>query len=665
MAENKVSVEITLEEKAALKALTQLTREVQKTEGGFKKMGDSGDKSLGVLGKATDGAASGFKSLVGGVTVANLASSAIIGTANAIKDFVVGSINAAIEQENAINKLSQALRANGEFSRAAMNDFSDFASELQNVTVHGDETVLNQLALAKSLGATNDQAKNLVKAAAELSATLGGSLEENVDKLGKALNGNIGRLGQYIPELKNLTKAQLESGAASDLIINKFGGAAASELNTYGGAVKSATNAMGDFQEELGNLIIKNKLVIETINGSKSLMQTMASVFKDLGSVINGTGLDMAQQAEALNGLSVKYENLTIRVAAYQKQLDEYDSGKMGFFDKLTFSADAAKESITRLKAEQDKLLQQMNSSSPFGDPKEEGSGKQSTGMREEDKKLVDSRKQALAQLKIAEAEYDAYQNERRLASVTLTDENRALELEQLMAFEQQKIDAKFAAEEQKALMIEDAQTREINQKKIATDKLVAMDKARADATKRIDQQVLIEKQVWASNITGIAGVAANAASVFAKEGSRELFLIQKAAALAQATTATYLAMAMANAVPPPGNIPAIAAAKANGAIAISGILASAIKGYEKGGIIPGTSYTGDNVMARVNSGEMVLNKEQQKNLFDMANGKGGTDGSIKELISALNNQPINLIVDGRAIATVVRKQVQDGFRLA
>jgi hypothetical protein len=35
-----------------------------------------------------------------------------------------------------------------------------------------------------------------------------------------------------------------------------------------------------------------------------------------------------------------------------------------------------------------------------------------------------------------------------------------------------------------------------------------------------------------------------------------------------------------------------------------------------------GSSYKGDNVKANVNSGEMVLNGSQQKNLFDLANGK-------------------------------------------
>ena len=47
--------------------------------------------------------------------------------------------------------------------------------------------------------------------------------------------------------------------------------------------------------------------------------------------------------------------------------------------------------------------------------------------------------------------------------------------------------------------------------------------------------------------------------------------------------------------------------------------------GYAEGGIVPGNNFAGDKVMAMVNSGEMILNTHQQKNLFDMLNGITGT----------------------------------------
>lgn len=49
----------------------------------------------------------------------------------------------------------------------------------------------------------------------------------------------------------------------------------------------------------------------------------------------------------------------------------------------------------------------------------------------------------------------------------------------------------------------------------------------------------------------------------------------------------------------------------------------STLKGFAEGGIIEGASHTGDKILARVNAGEMVLNKRQQSNLFNLLDGNG------------------------------------------
>lgn len=81
------------------------------------------------------------------------------------------------------------------------------------------------------------------------------------------------------------------------------------------------------------------------------------------------------------------------------------------------------------------------------------------------------------------------------------------------------------------------------------------------------------------------------------------------------------------------------------------GIVASTIsqlKGYNTGGIIEGNSIHGDKVLARVNSGEMVLNKRQQSNLFrqlnNATNNASALGGNVtftihgSELIGVLDN---------------------------
>lgn len=81
------------------------------------------------------------------------------------------------------------------------------------------------------------------------------------------------------------------------------------------------------------------------------------------------------------------------------------------------------------------------------------------------------------------------------------------------------------------------------------------------------------------------------------------------------------------------------------------GIVASTIsqlKGYNTGGIVEGNSIHGDKVLARVNSGEMVLNKRQQSNLFRQLNNATNNNNAVgnnvvftihgADLIGAIDN---------------------------
>ena len=69
---------------------------------------------------------------------------------------------------------------------------------------------------------------------------------------------------------------------------------------------------------------------------------------------------------------------------------------------------------------------------------------------------------------------------------------------------------------------------------------------------------------------------------------------------------------------------------------------------FENGGIVGGQSYSGDNVTARVNSGELILNKAQQNNL-------AGQMGNIVARVVNTNeetlwNEIFNATRDGRLL---------------
>lgn len=68
------------------------------------------------------------------------------------------------------------------------------------------------------------------------------------------------------------------------------------------------------------------------------------------------------------------------------------------------------------------------------------------------------------------------------------------------------------------------------------------------------------------------------------------------------------------------------------GVAALIGLWKSKVPEFATGGIVPGSSYSGDNVPVLANSGEMILNGAQQRNLFSMING-GQTPGAGKEVV--------------------------------
>lgn len=89
----------------------------------------------------------------------------------------------------------------------------------------------------------------------------------------------------------------------------------------------------------------------------------------------------------------------------------------------------------------------------------------------------------------------------------------------------------------------------------------------------------------------------------------------------------------------------------------------------EQGGIIPGDSYSGDHVLARVNSGEMVINREQQSMLWDAIQsgrlGEGGAnvaidEGAVVVNISGVSGSPTEI---GDAVAVATVKAIRRAFK--
>ena len=110
-----------------------------------------------------------------------------------------------------------------------------------------------------------------------------------------------------------------------------------------------------------------------------------------------------------------------------------------------------------------------------------------------------------------------------------------------------------------------------------------------------------------------VANATASTAAATAKATEAAAGFTNAGANTAEAVTETASQNAKMG---PFGWVAAIAAAAAMGALLFSMI--GRAKGYANGGIITGSHTMGDQLIAKVNAGEMIINKRQQANLFDL-----------------------------------------------
>lgn len=160
-------------------------------------------------------------------------------------------------------------------------------------------------------------------------------------------------------------------------------------------------------------------------------------------------------------------------------------------------------------------------------------------------------------------------------------------------------------------------------------------------------EQKNAEAEGAAALAKGADELAAAQMSMIAGEVDKEVKRGVVAANSASAISGAAAAMAS---IPYVGPFLATAAATE-----MEALLAAMLPKFAGGGIIQGNSKYGDRLLARVNAGEMILNAQQQKRLFDIANGHGGLGaGQVsfhiagKDLVGVLrNNNAANAKISG------------------
>lgn len=156
-------------------------------------------------------------------------------------------------------------------------------------------------------------------------------------------------------------------------------------------------------------------------------------------------------------------------------------------------------------------------------------------------------------------------------------------------------------------------------------------------------------------NVLGMAGDISAQLSALVSESngaSKAMFIASKAIAIAQAIVNTELAATEALKMGPIMGISAATVVRAMGYASVGLIAAQSVMdysgSYENGGIVPGTSYSGDNLNVRVNSGEMILNRAQQSQLWQAANGGGRSGNGGGTTVNIINQAGVAISQEQR-----------------
>ena len=156
------------------------------------------------------------------------------------------------EQEKVELRLAAAAKNNPYINGQAVKSLKNAAAALQEISIFGDEAIIQQQSFLTTLGLTETQINDVMSAAVDLASTGMVSLESAVRNIAKTYGGMTGELGELIPNLKELTAEELKAGEAVEYIAKQYDGMAEAAASGVSGTIEQFKNMVGDVKETIG-----------------------------------------------------------------------------------------------------------------------------------------------------------------------------------------------------------------------------------------------------------------------------------------------------------------------------------------------------------------------------------------------------------------------------
>lgn len=480
---------------------------------------------------------------------------------------------------------------------------------------------------------------------AELGSTFGAELAGPLTALLK----NVQDLTSFFIGLSPVTKqiilglGALVAGVAALASVLAVGGAALIGLFLFKAALIEVGIASSFALGPIGLVITAIAALGVSVAITRSETEKLQDSFK------NSSTADLNNQ---ITTLSFTLRNLKDR----QKELN--DENASGLLSGQVRRAQESEE-ITRTVKKIAALREEIQARKNLKAESEPSQRQQQADIRNGADPRIEQEKATSRQLLDINAEFFAAQaaqkEEQRILDAVLSNEDDEQRLTNLKLF---FIGREQAAIESQVRELENAGKTEKAKELIRQASLNAEKKA-IDADKQLKNAQIANEASFTAQLR-----AAGSTRIKSLQGvAKVLFEFQKGVAIASAVMnaedAAVKAFNFGSTISPFLGPVFKAASLVSTGLNIANISQQRFPSFADGGVVPGNSFSGDKVGANVNSGEVILNRQQQaQTLLAVANGAGESGGG-KEIVVHTSVQ-----VDGETIAKAVSRQVADGFEL-
>jgi hypothetical protein len=193
------------------------------------------------------------------------------------------AIDEAGEAEKVQNQLTGALVSTGQYTQALSDKVENYSNELERANGISGEQTKTLIAQATQMGLSVDKALEMEKAARMLGAATGGTAADGFSLLQGAMSGNARALGKILPQVKELSEAQLKQGGAVGIVTQALKAQYDLYQGSFAAGVAKAKNALSNVYEATGNIIIQNPLVKKALDAFTSGMVQLQSSIESVG----------------------------------------------------------------------------------------------------------------------------------------------------------------------------------------------------------------------------------------------------------------------------------------------------------------------------------------------------------------------------------------------